>query len=145
MIGCTIVISISTSCSRHCFITLSSWLYDLWTHVWWMIAWCTFGIYSVNTFLYPYALPIDSTLYTFSSLCLSCNLVICQVHSSRKHISIVYSLPTIKVYLFCNMPYSSAVTIWVFHLPWWRYSYSTWSSMTELLLSVSQHWNLHSG
>jgi len=31
-------------------------------------------VYSVDTFLYSYALPIDSTLYTFSSLCLSYNL-----------------------------------------------------------------------
>ena len=40
-----------------------------------------------------------------------------------------------------NTSYGSAVTLWVFRLPWRRYSYSTQSSMTELILSVSQHWN----
>ena len=38
-----------------------------------------------------------------------------------------------------NTSYGSAATIQVFCLPQWRYSYSTQSSMTELLLSVSQH------
>jgi len=38
-----------------------------------------------------------------------------------------------------NMSYGSAATLWVFRLPWREYSYSTQSSMTELLLSVSQH------
>jgi len=35
--------------------------------------------------------------------------------------------------------YGSTATIWVFYLLWQRYSYSTQSSMMELLLSVSQH------
>ena len=48
-------------------------------------------------------------------------------------------------HLSCNMSHSSAATLWIFRLPWWRYSYSTQSSMTKLLLLVSQHWNLHSG
>ena len=51
--------------------------------------------------------------------------VIFQVYSFRKHISIVYFLPTIKAHLLQQ-----------------RYSYSTQSSMTELSLSVFQHWNL---
>ena len=38
-----------------------------------------------------------------------------------------------------NTFYSGAATFWIFHLPRRRYSYSTQSSMTELLLSVSQH------
>ena len=41
-----------------------------------------------------------------------------------------------------NTSYGSAATLWVFCLPRQRYFYSTQSSMTELLLSVSQHWNL---
>jgi len=45
----------------------------------------------------------------------------------------------------CNMSYGGAATLRVFRLPQWRYSYSTQSFMTELLLSVSQHWNLRSG
>ena len=46
-------------------------------------------------------------------------------------------------HLFCNMSYDGAATLRIFHLPWQKYSYSTQSSMMELLLSVSQHWNLH--
>ena len=42
-------------------------------------------------------------------------------------------------HLSCNTSHGGATTIWVFYLPWWRYFYSTRSSMTELLLSVSQH------
>ena len=42
-------------------------------------------------------------------------------------------------HLSCNTSYGGAATIWIFRLPWQRYSYSTQSSMTELLLSVSQH------
>jgi len=38
-----------------------------------------------------------------------------------------------------NTSYGGAATLWVFHLPQWRYSYSTQSSMMELPLSVSQH------
>ena len=41
-----------------------------------------------------------------------------------------------------NMSYGGAATLWVFCLSWQRYSYLTQSSMTELLLSVSQYWNL---
>ena len=42
-------------------------------------------------------------------------------------------------HLSCNMFYDGVATLWIFRLPQWRYSYSTWSSMTELLLLVSQH------
>ena len=38
-----------------------------------------------------------------------------------------------------NTSYGGAATLRIFCLPWRRYSYSTRSSMTELLLSVSQH------
>ena len=38
-----------------------------------------------------------------------------------------------------NMSYGGAATLRIFRLPRRRYSYSTQSSMTELLLSVSQH------
>jgi len=65
--------------------------------------------------------------------------VICQIHLSGKHISVVYFLPTIKACLSCNMSYSGVTTIWVFCLPWQRYFYSTQSSMMELLLSVYQY------
>jgi len=76
-------------------------------------------------------------------------LAICyiQVHSSRKlHprgnvTSKTYKPVFHSSHLSCNMSYGSAAILWVFHLPWQRYSYSTWSSMMELLLLVSQHWN----
>ena len=42
-------------------------------------------------------------------------------------------------YLSRNTSYGGAATLRIFHLPWRKYSYSTQSSMTELLLSVSQH------
>ena len=42
-------------------------------------------------------------------------------------------------HLSCNTSYGGAATLQVFHLPRRRYSYSTQSSMMELLLSVSQH------
>ena len=42
-------------------------------------------------------------------------------------------------YFSRNISYGGAAIIWVFRLPQWGYSYPTQSSMTELLLSVSQH------
>ena len=83
MIGCVVVVLVSILCSRHCFIALSSWLYDLWTYIQQTIASCTIGIYSVDTFLYSYTLLIDSILYTFSSFCLSCNLSQAQDHNIK--------------------------------------------------------------
>ena len=74
MIGYAASISVSVSCSRCDVLALTScfmtWLYCvLWTYSSW-----TLCIYSVDTVLYPYALPIDHTPIPFSSLCLSCNL-----------------------------------------------------------------------
>ena len=42
-------------------------------------------------------------------------------------------------HLTSNTSYGGAATLQIFRLPRRRYSYSTQSSMTELLLSVSQH------
>ena len=73
-IGCAIVVSVSASCSR-CYI-LASTLYIM-THLHHVLqtlsSWALI-IYRVDTALYLYALPIASTLTSFSSLCLSCNL-----------------------------------------------------------------------
>ena len=41
-----------------------------WTHVY-LIVTCLTSIYSVDTLLYPYTLPLQFISYTFSSLCLS--------------------------------------------------------------------------
>ena len=62
-----------------------------------------------------------------------------KLHPHGEIISKTYKPAFYSGHLSRNMSYGSAVTIWVFHLPWWRYSYSTWSSMIELLLSVSQY------
>jgi len=72
----------------------------------------------------------------------SCHM---QVHSSGKlhpHgdvTSKTYKSTFHGGYLSHNTSYGSAATLWVFCLPQQRYSYSTQSSMTVLLLSVSQH------
>jgi len=71
----------------------------------------------------------DGLLYTSS--------FIWKLHPHSDIISKLYKPTFYSGHLFRNMPYGSAVTIWVFHLLWQRYSYLTWSSMTELPLSVS--------
>jgi len=60
-----------------------------------------------------------------------------KLHPHSDIISKLYKPAFRGGHLSCNMSYGSAATLWVFHLLWWRYSYSTWSSITELLLSVS--------
>ena len=68
-----------------------------------------------------------------------------QVHLSRKlHPCSDATLEPYKPafhggHLSHSMSYGSAATLRVFHLPRRRYSYLTQSSMTELLLLVSQH------
>jgi len=74
MISCTEVVSVSTSCSR-CSILASfsctiTWLpYGLQP-----ISSCLSHIYSVDTILYPYALPLIHLPIFISSLYLRCNL-----------------------------------------------------------------------
>ena len=71
-----------------------------------------------------------------------------QVHLSRKlhphgdATSEPYKPAFHSSHLSRNTSYGGAATLRVFRLPQQRYSYSTQSSITELLLSVSQHWNL---
>jgi len=79
------------------------------------------------------------------------NLEYChmQVHLSGLHphgkvISKTYKPAFHGGHLSRNTSYGGATTLQVFCLPQWGYFYSTQSSMTELPLSVSQHWNLHS-
>ena len=74
MIGYAIVISVSTSCSKHCILIDSSILPHILYCCKHMFFTWFIGIYSVNTVLYPYTLPIDHFLHFYSSLCLSCNL-----------------------------------------------------------------------
>ena len=68
-----------------------------------------------------------------------------QVHLSRNYVPAVKPLPnhtsppsTAATFLATHSQ-GGAATLQVFRLPWQRYSYSTQSSMMELLLSVSQH------
>jgi len=68
------IVSVSTSCSRCCYLALSPWFpHVLNPHVY-LIDEPWTCINSVDTFLYPYTLPILQFPYPFSSLCLSCNL-----------------------------------------------------------------------
>jgi len=114
-----------------------------------------------KTFYYiVYIMSIEAELFTIRygiNQVMNCNdiskiIVIChiQVHLSGKlhphsdATSEPYKLVFYGGHLFHNTSYGSAATFRIFHLLWWEYSYSTQSSMTELLLSVSQHWNLHS-
>jgi len=69
------------------------------------------------------------------------SLSIWKLYHCSKVTSKTYNLAFYGSYLSCNISYGSAVIIWVFCLLWQRYFHSTQSSMTELLLLVSQHWN----
>jgi len=86
--------------------------------------------------------------WTYGEVITMCHI---QVHLSRKlhprgdATSEPYKPTFHGGHLSRNTSYGGTVTLQVFRLPWQRYSYSTQSSMMELLLSVSQHWNLHSG
>ena len=71
MISCAAVISVSTSYNRCYVLTSTSYIM---THVLQTLSSWASNIYRVDTILYLYALPITSTLISFSSLCLSCNL-----------------------------------------------------------------------
>ena len=78
MIGCAKVVSVSTSCSR-ChnlifFLLVVSYFITLLLHRLLVVSSCTPCIYSIDIFLYSYALPLIHLSYSSSSLCLSCNL-----------------------------------------------------------------------
>jgi len=68
-----------------------------------------------------------------------------QVHLSGNNVPVVKlppnhtSPPSMAATFSHNTSHGGAATIQVFYLLWQRYFYSTQSSMTELLLSVSQH------
>ena len=90
----------------------------------------------VDIILYLYTVLIDHFFIPFLSYA---SPPIWKLHS---HSDIIFKLckPTFHgSYLSHNIPSSSTATIRVFHLPWQRYFYSTWSFIIKLLLSVSQH------
>ena len=68
-----------------------------------------------------------------------------QVHLSKNNVPAVkttsepYKPAFHSGHLSRNTSHGGAATLRIFRLPWQRYSYSTQSSMTELLLSVSQY------
>ena len=74
MIGCATNVSVSTSCSRCDVLTSTSCTMTHLHHILWTLSSWASSIYRVDTILYPYALPIASTLISFSSFCLSYNL-----------------------------------------------------------------------
>ena len=65
--------------------------------------------------------------------------LIWKLHPCGEVTSKIYKPAFHGSHLSRNISHGSAVTIQVFCLPQQRYSYSTQSSMTKLLLSVSQH------
>ena len=70
-IGCTKVVSVSASYSRCSNLTFSSCSITYFPHgLYSDFSWPIY-IYSIDTILYPYALPLSYISYLFSSLCLS--------------------------------------------------------------------------
>jgi len=76
---------------------------------------------------------------TFCKYMLYASPSVQKLHSCSDIISQLYKPIFHSGHLSCNMSYGSTATIHVFHLPQWKYSYLTQSSIMELLLSVSQH------
>ena len=71
MIGCTEVVSVSTSyskCSNFTFFSYSMTCFSHGLHI--DSLWLVY-IYSVDTILYPYVSPLESIPILISSLCLS--------------------------------------------------------------------------
>ena len=62
-----------------------------------------------------------------------------KLHSYSDINSKLYKPTFHSSHLSCNMSYGSTVILQIFCLPQRRYSYSTWSSMMELSLSMSQY------
>jgi len=70
-ISCTKVVSVSTLCSKCSILTFSSCTMTCLPYGLQTISSCLFHIYSINTILYPYALPLIHISLLISSLCLS--------------------------------------------------------------------------
>ena len=97
--------------------------------------------------------PENLVLFTDKPVYLVCKLLlnsdkvsyasqpIWKVHSCSDIISKLYKPAFHSSYLSCNIPYSSAATIWVFYLLQRRYSYLTQSSIMELSLFDSVFYN----
>ena len=71
MISCTEVVSVSASYSKCSLLMFSLCSMTYQPHRLLIVSLCTLCIYSVDTILYPYALPLITSLFLFSSLCLS--------------------------------------------------------------------------
>ena len=70
-IGCTEVVSVSALYSRCSKLAIFSYFMTCLLHGLCIVSLCNTCIYNIDTILYPYALPLISSLYFFSSLCLS--------------------------------------------------------------------------
>ena len=74
IISCAVVVSVSTSYSRHCILIDFSILSHILYYCGHMFSSWFIYIYSVDTVLYSYTLPINHFLHFYSTLCLSYNL-----------------------------------------------------------------------
>ena len=61
MIGCAKVVSVSTLCSKRFLLTLFLCSMTYWPYGLVVVSSCTFSIYSINTILYPYTLPLTTS------------------------------------------------------------------------------------
>ena len=112
------------------------------------LATCLMAVQQPSKYSIFYSRDTSIQLSLFSFLLfLSINSYIChiQVHLSGKlhpcgdATSELYKPTFHGGHLSRNTSHGGAATLWVFRLPRRRYSYSTQFSMTELILSVSQH------
>ena len=74
IIGCAGVISVSASCGRHFNLALSSCIMTCLSCVLWTISSYTLHIYSVDTIMYSYALPLITILLLLFKSLLKYNL-----------------------------------------------------------------------
>ena len=89
MIGCTKVVSVSTSCSKYSILTSSSCTMTQLPYGLQPVFLCLSHIYSIDTILYPYALPLIHLPILIFSLCLRCNLS----SMSKGHNKVYHKLP----------------------------------------------------
>ena len=91
--------------------------------------------------LFMYIIPTSNLLEIMGSIpqCYIQVHLSGKLHSRNDATSEPYKPAFHGGHLSRNTSHGGAATLWVFRLPRQRYSYSTQSSMTELILSVSQH------
>jgi len=96
MIGCTEAVSVSTLCKRCWNLILSSCIVTHLPHGLCIVSSLYTSIYSVDNLLYLYALPIITSLYFFSSLCLSATWALSKGHNTS-FVILTFYLTSISV------------------------------------------------